>query len=150
LVRLAGVSAGDLVVDVGAGTGGLTAAAARQGARVLAVELHPARVAALRARFEGDGRVRVVCADAADLRLPGRPFKVVANPPFAISASVVRRLTSRRSRLVGGALVLPDWSVARWCRASSGRFVLSPGPSVPRGAFSPPAPSSVRTLVIRT
>ena len=57
--------------------------AARARARVVAVELHPGRAAALRQRFGAD--IRVVQVDAADLRLPRRPFHVVANPPWAIT-----------------------------------------------------------------
>ena len=82
VVADAGVRPGDLVLDIGAGTGAVTAPLVAAGARVIAVELHPERVAMLRERFAGDD-VTVVRADVADLRLPRRPFRVVANPPFA-------------------------------------------------------------------
>jgi 23S rRNA (adenine-N6)-dimethyltransferase len=36
--------------------------------------------------------VTVVRADGPDLRLPRRPFKVVSNPPFGITTSLVKRL----------------------------------------------------------
>ena len=88
LVADAGISPGDLVVDIGAGTGAVTAPLVAAGARVIAVELHPRRVAQLRERFDGED-VTVVRADAADLRLPRRPFRVVANPPFACSSALV-------------------------------------------------------------
>ncbi len=91
LVADAGVAPGDLVLDVGAGTGALTAPLVAAGARVIAVELHPGRAAALRRRFAGDDVV-VVHADAADLRLPRRPFRVVANPPFARTTAILGRL----------------------------------------------------------
>lgn len=44
-VEAAGVRGGDLVVDLGAGTGALTRPLLAAGARVLAVELHPGRAA---------------------------------------------------------------------------------------------------------
>ena len=53
LVREAGVAAGDVVVDVGAGTGLLTRELAAAGARVTALELDPALAADLRRRFAG-------------------------------------------------------------------------------------------------
>jgi 2-polyprenyl-3-methyl-5-hydroxy-6-metoxy-1,4-benzoquinol methylase len=79
IVADAQVSPGDLVVDIGAGTGALTASLVAAGARVVAVELHPQRLAVLRERF-ADAPVTVVRADATYLRLPRRPFRVVAHP----------------------------------------------------------------------
>ena len=152
LVDLAAVAPGDLVLDVGAGSGVITAALLRAGAEVLAVELHPRRAAALRARFS-DAPVEVVRADAADLWLPRRSFKVVANPPFHVATALLRRLTAPTSRLCAAAVVLPAWSTMRW---SSGRgvgaslraFEFAAGPRVPVGAFRPPARSYPRVLLI--
>jgi hypothetical protein len=67
------------------------------GARVVAVELHPTRANVLRTRFRHQPVV-VAEADAADLRLPRRPFSVVANPPFAVTTALLRRLLGRGSR----------------------------------------------------
>ncbi|MDQ3642393.1 MAG: methyltransferase, partial [Actinomycetota bacterium] len=61
LVAQAGVRPGDLVIDVGAGDGALTAPLVRAGARVIAIELHPGRARGLRDRF-ADAPVRVVQA----------------------------------------------------------------------------------------
>jgi 23S rRNA (adenine-N6)-dimethyltransferase len=156
------------VLDVGAGTGAITAALVAAGARVIAVELHPARAASLRTRFAGRG-VTVVQADAANLRLPRRPFKVVANPPFALTTAVLRRLTSSHSRLERGVLVLPTWAVARWANGrgtsrggrlstmgsgSSGRglshdrFSFAAGLWLPPQAFTPSPPSPARVLEV--
>jgi len=148
LVRIGGVVTGDLVLDIGAGTGAITAALRLCGARVVAVELHPERVAQLRSRFAGDRCVTVVRADAADLRLPGRPFKVVANPPFGITTALVRRLTGRRSSLTSAVLVLPPYAVARWSGTGDPAFAFSRGGLVPARAFRPPPPSDARVLVI--
>ncbi len=97
LVAESGVGPGDLVLDVGAGTGALTAPLVDAGARVVAVELHPRRAQALRERF--GRRIVVVEADAADLWLPRREFHVVANPPFGVTAALLTRLLGPRSRL---------------------------------------------------
>lgn len=91
LVRDAGVEPGDLVVDVGAGTGALTHALADAGARVLALELDGALAASLRTRFTGRD-VEVLEVDARRWSWPESPFAVVANLPFAGSGSILSSL----------------------------------------------------------
>ena len=99
LVEAAGIRRGDLVLDIGAGDGVLTQLALEHGARVVAIEAHPGRARDLRSRFAGRG-VKVVRADAADLRLPTRPFVVVANPPFGITTALLKRLLARNGQRV--------------------------------------------------
>ena len=152
LVAAAGVRAGDLVLDVGAGTGALTAPLVGAGARVVAFELHAGRADALRRRFAG-APVTVVRADGADLRLPRRPFRVVANPPFGITTGLIRRLLSPGSRLTTADLVVPSHVARRWIgpRAPgmnrwSCTFVAHSSGRIPRGAFHPPAPGTAVVL----
>lgn len=154
LVAEAGVTSGDLVVDVGAGTGAITEPLVAAGARVVAVELHPGRAAALRRRLP-PSHVTVVVADVADLRLPRRPFRVVANPPFAVTTAVLRRLTAPGSRLVRADLVIPRHVAERWADgrapgAARWRAVFDArvGRRVPARAFSPPATGPVVVLVV--
>ncbi len=155
IVSDADIRPGDLVIDIGAGSGALTAPLVAAGARVIAVELHPARASQLRERFR-DCPVTVVQADASDLRLPKRPFRVVANPPFAVSVAIVRRLLCPGSRLVSAQLVLPRHIARRWVgQGAPGRarwsrtFAVSLGRPIPRQAFIPPAARDAVTVVVR-
>ena len=142
-----------LVLDVGAGTGAITAPLLLIGARVVAVEAHHARASQLRDRFDGD--VVVVEADAADLRLPKQPFYVVANPPFAVSTALLRRLLQPNSRLRGARLILQDPVARRWAGAGAPGarrwrqdFDASLGRRIPRRAFTPRPAVDARVLAI--
>ena len=146
MVAAAGVRPGELVLDIGAGEGALTAHLVRAGARVVAVELHPRRAGVLRERFPG---ITVVQADAASIRLPGRPFRVVANPPYGISASLLGTLLAPGSRLVAADLVLQRAVVRKYASGAARRFSLTAGLTLPRRAFLPPPHVDSAVLVVR-
>jgi 23S rRNA (adenine-N6)-dimethyltransferase len=155
LVADADIGPGDLVADIGAGTGVLTDALLACGARVVAVELHPGRALFLQQRYAGMA-VTVVQTDAGDLRLPRRPFRVVANPPFAVLLALMKRLLAPGSRLEAASLVVPRYALRRWTdpRApGAGRwrqgFVVSAGRTLPRGAFVPPSPRDAKVLRVQ-
>jgi 23S rRNA (adenine-N6)-dimethyltransferase len=155
VVADADIRPGDLVVDVGAGTGALTKHLVEADARVVAIELHPLRAERLRSRFAGSA-VTVVRADAASLRWPRRPFRVVANPPYAITGELLRSLLVPGSRLERADLVLQRAVVrryaegrgpgtARWLRD----FEVWGGRPLPRTAFQPPPRVDSSVLVVR-
>ncbi len=91
IVASAGVCEGELVVEIGAGFGRLTAPLRIAGARVVAVEVDPDLACSLRRRYGGE-RVTVVEADFLTLAPPVEPHRVVGNVPFAITTPILRRL----------------------------------------------------------
>jgi 23S rRNA (adenine-N6)-dimethyltransferase len=109
IVRAAGVRDGELVLDLGAGTGVLTAALRDAGARVLAVELDPVLAAQLRARF---GAASVVEGDAATLQLPRERFAVVANLPFASGTAILRHLLDDPRVPLSRLDAIVEWGLA--------------------------------------
>jgi 23S rRNA (adenine-N6)-dimethyltransferase len=142
LVRAAGIRRGDLVYDLGAGTGVLTRALARAGADVIAVELDPALAADLRSRFED-----VVEEDMLRVRFPRRPFRVVANLPFCDGTAILRRLLDPHEQLESADVIL-EWDVAKkrtavWPSTQLGVewgawFELTLERRLPRCCFAPP------------
>jgi len=98
IVRLAGVSEGRKVVEIGAGLGSLTLALAEAGASVTAVEIDRHVLPVLRAQVEPEG-VRVVEADALTLdwsELLGTggddDWFLVANLPYNVAVPLVMRV----------------------------------------------------------
>jgi 23S rRNA (adenine-N6)-dimethyltransferase len=101
------------VLDLGAGSGLITAALAATGASVLAVELADDLAAGLGRRFAGTPNVTVLGADLGDVPLPVTPFRVVANPPFGRTAAMLRRLLDNPGGGLERADLIVQWQVAR-------------------------------------
>src|SRR5262245_27577607 len=76
LVRQSPVGPHDLVFDLGAGLGAITAPLARIGARIIAVERDPRLAARLTRRLADHPNVSVITADALTVPLPRRPYLV--------------------------------------------------------------------------
>ena len=145
IVRDAGVQPGELVVDVGAGSGMLTRALLAAGARVRAIE--PDRTHARRLR-RGCPAAEVVEADARSVPWPREPFRVVANLPFALAADLCRSLLDDpRIPLVGADLIV-EWDFAAkrarlWPSTAqtvvwSAWYELAVVRRLPPAAFAPP------------
>ena len=112
---------GDLVVDIGAGNGLISAALVRQGAQVLAIERDPSLAERLRAKFATWPAVTVVEGDVLETPPPDKPFSVVANLPFGITTKILRHLLD--SDALARADVIVQAEVARK-RGSGGRGTL--------------------------
>ncbi|MBK0418464.1 16S rRNA (adenine(1518)-N(6)/adenine(1519)-N(6))-dimethyltransferase RsmA [Leucobacter sp. CSA1] len=134
IVRLAGVQAGDHVIEVGPGLGSLTLGITEAGADVTAVEIDH-RLAAELPRtaetmqpgiFAGpEPRLRVVRSDALDITeavladLPARPEVLVANLPYNVSVPILMHLLELIPELRAG-LVMVQAEVGYRIAASPG------------------------------
>ncbi|HZD38568.1 MAG TPA: rRNA adenine N(6)-methyltransferase family protein [Actinomycetes bacterium] len=158
LVRHAGVGRGDLVLDLGAGDGAITAPLAAAGARVIAVERDARLARTLQRRFT-DRQVTVVNGDLREVPLPRRPYLVVANIPFAVTAALLRRLLDDPRGALAGADLLVEWGLARRLASArprdlatawwAARFELRLERRVPASCFRPPPRVDAAHLAIR-
>jgi 23S rRNA (adenine-N6)-dimethyltransferase len=154
LVRAARIERGDLVLDLGAGTGVLTAALLRRTHRVVAVEIDAELVLGLRKRFP---EVETHARDALQVRLPREPFKVVSNLPFDGGTAILRRLLDPRVPLES-ADVIVQWGLAEkrtavWPTTQLGAFwgawfELSIARRLPASVFAPPPAVAAAVLHI--
>jgi 16S rRNA (adenine1518-N6/adenine1519-N6)-dimethyltransferase len=152
MLRLAEVSSEDRVVEIGAGTGTLTAALAAKARQVLALEVDRDLIGALQQRFAGQPHVQIVQADALrfDFAQVAAPFKVVANLPYGSATAILMRFLERPSP-VRLAVVMLQREVSARLRAEPGTkaygsltlmaqwyATVDKGFNVPPAAFSPP------------
>jgi 16S rRNA (adenine1518-N6/adenine1519-N6)-dimethyltransferase len=125
IVRLAGISAGMPVVEVGSGLGSLTLALAEVGAAVTAVEVDRRLVPVLRSEV-GPLGVRVVEADALGLdwedllRGDAGPWSLVANLPYNVAVPVVIRVLEQAPS-VSSLLVMVQREVGERLAAGPGQ-----------------------------
>ena len=159
LVRRSGAGPGSLVLDLGAGYGAITSALAGTGARIIAVERDPQLAGRLRRRFAAEPDVRVAEADLRSIPWPGREFLVVANPPFAGTTGLARRLLGDPAVPLAGAELILAWGAARWLAAArprdeetawwAARYQIQLAGRVAATAFAPPPSTDAAHLSIR-
>lgn len=98
IVAAAALAPDESVLEIGAGTGELTAALLGRGRGIVAVELDESLCRSLRNRFSAEADIRVVNANVLDYS-PGEllseaaltaPYVVVANIPYYITAPILR------------------------------------------------------------
>ncbi|MFC7326682.1 16S rRNA (adenine(1518)-N(6)/adenine(1519)-N(6))-dimethyltransferase RsmA [Marinactinospora rubrisoli] len=163
IVRVSGVGADDVVIEVGPGLGSLTLALLPHVRRVTAVEIDPTLAAALPGTVREHapdlaGRLEVVTADAMRVTaIPGpEPTALVANLPYNVAVPVVLHLLEllpslRRglvmvqaevadrlaagpgSRTYGAPSVKAAWYAEVRRAGSIGRNVFWPAPNVDSG-----------------
>ena len=126
IVRAARLQPGDQVLEIGPGVGTLTLALAATGAQVEALELDAsmARIVAARTADLANVRVHegnVLHTDLAEVIDVRRPFDVVANIPYYITAPILRLFLEGRCR-PGELLLMVQKEVAQRLTATPGKM----------------------------
>lgn len=132
IVKVAGVEAGDTVVEVGPGLGSLTLGLAEAGAAVVAVEIDRRLAEQLPVTFSQmapDADLTVIRADAMEItELPGSPSRLVANLPYNVSVPVLLHFMEHFESIRSG-VVMVQAEVGHRLAADPGSKVYG-GPSV--------------------
>ena len=124
-MELASIGDEDIVLEIGAGLGSLTAPLALKARKVYAIELDLRLAGALRDLFSGNDHVEIILADGLNFdfaplaRQWKRKMKVVANLPYEISSPMIFRLFQEREHFSLFVLMLQR-EVARRVVALSG------------------------------
>lgn len=121
----------DTVVEVGPGTGALTAHLLGRAGQVIAVEIDEELCAHLRHRFSGASNLSLVCADVLSLAPPELlevvqaqpPYVVTGNLPYNIASAVVRHFLEADARPTR-MIVMMQKEVAESIVAGPGKMSL--------------------------
>ena len=122
----------EIVLEIGPGTGALTAELVERAARVVAIEFDNKLAALLLERFGARDNFRLVQGDAlnhdfcAEIH-PATSARLVANLPYNISTAILQRLIAQRSCLTDMVVMLQREVVER---------ILAPAGSSERGFLS--------------
>ncbi len=122
VVAAADLAPGDLVVEVGAGTGTLTRLLAEQAGRVVAIELDDGLVGILREELADLTNVQIRHCDVLSFstaEFPHRGFKLVGNLPYYMTSAVLRHFLEETPR--------PQLMVVTVQREVAERIVARPG-----------------------
>nr|BAJ87906.1 predicted protein [Hordeum vulgare subsp. vulgare] len=132
LVAAAGVEVGDVVLEIGPGTGSLTAALLAAGATVVAVEKDKHMATLVRDRFGSTEQLKVIEEDITKFHVHShflpildeksrgtkKYAKVVANLPFNVSTEVVKQILPMGDVFSVMVLMLQDEAALRLANAS--------------------------------
>jgi 16S rRNA (adenine1518-N6/adenine1519-N6)-dimethyltransferase len=122
IVAAADLAPGDVVVEVGAGTGTLTRLLAEQAGRVVALELDDGLVRILHEELAHLANVEIRQCNVLSFstaEFPHQGFKVVGNLPYYITSAVLRHFLEKIPR--------PQLVVATLQREVADRIVARPG-----------------------
>jgi 23S rRNA (adenine-N6)-dimethyltransferase len=93
MVEMAGLTASDTVIEIGAGTGTITKELLGKTKKVIAYELDPNLFKKLSERFQGEKALELKQEDFLTAQLPIGSYKVFSNIPFSITSSIIKKLT---------------------------------------------------------
>ncbi|HJT29650.1 MAG TPA: 16S rRNA (adenine(1518)-N(6)/adenine(1519)-N(6))-dimethyltransferase RsmA [Pyrinomonadaceae bacterium] len=124
--------AGETIIEIGPGTGALTAVLVERAGRLIAVEFDNKLAPLLQERFGSFGNFKLVMADALTVDfckeiLPAHSARLVANLPYNISTAILQRLITQRACIEEMILMLQREVVER---------VLAPAGTSDRGFIS--------------
>lgn len=164
IVRAAGVTADDVVLEIGPGLGTLTRHLARAAREVIAVELDARLLPALREAIAPCSNVRLIQGDILQFDpvelVGGRDYLVAANIPYNITSAVLRHLLEAEPRPRRVVLTVQQEVAMRVCAGPGGMSLLAVSVQVygepqiveriPAGAFYPAPEVDSAVLRIET
>ncbi len=96
----------DLVLEIGPGKGLITDALIKRNKKVIAVEADPKLFSELQKKYADTTNFSLIQADFLKYSMPSKPFTIVSNIPFNITADIIRKVTNEQSKLHTAYLIM--------------------------------------------
>jgi 16S rRNA A1518/A1519 N6-dimethyltransferase RsmA/KsgA/DIM1 with predicted DNA glycosylase/AP lyase activity len=97
LIRSSSIGEYDTVLEIGSGRGIITGRLSKVARSVIGIERDKNLYRYLSKLYGKVGNIKLYCTNILYFNLPTFPFKVFANIPFIITASLIRKLTSDKN-----------------------------------------------------
>lgn len=94
MIAYSNLSEDDIVLEIGSGLGFLTHLLSEVAKQVIAVEIDPKLLKALKNCLRGRKNIRIIPGSILEIKLPAFN-KIVANPPYSISSPLIMHLFER-------------------------------------------------------
>lgn len=158
------VKNGEVVLEIGPGTGTLTDKLLEHSAEVVALEVDEDLIKRLNAKYQGRPSHEIVIQSGDirtyDFSALANDYKIVANIPYYLTAYLLRRLTGEQAHKPSVAALLVQKEVAERVAAGPGSMSLvavatqfyyevSLGQVVPAQLFTPPPKVDSQILVLK-
>jgi 16S rRNA (adenine1518-N6/adenine1519-N6)-dimethyltransferase len=159
----ADVQKGDIVLEIGPGTGTLTEVLLSRGAEVIALEFDKGLIPQLEKKFKAHGpQFRIQHGDIRGFDFTTMPpgYKLVANIPYYLTANLMRLLTDEPTYKPSKAALLMQKEVVERIAAQPGDLAFlsaaaqyyyeaEPGTLVPAELFTPPPKVDSQILILK-
>lgn len=161
MVEVAEVSSGDIVLEIGPGTGLLTEELLASGASITALEFDHTLAQQLLFRYANNKSIKVVEGDIRRFDFASLPahFKIVANIPYYLTANLFRKLIDSDVKPTIASLLVQK-EVAERASAVPGKmsfvavalqvfYSVQVGEMVPAHLFEPPPKIDSQILILK-
>lgn len=123
IMKVAGVTSEDVVLEIGPGEGALTELLLKEGKRVICIELDTDLEKILMKKFGDNPKFTLIMSDVLSVdfdKLIGEKVKVVANIPYYITSPIIKKLIENR-QYVNEIFIMVQKEVAERICAKSGK-----------------------------
>jgi len=124
LIKKSSLCPSDLVYEIGPGRGIITEQLAKFCQKVVAIEADASLLKQLRRKFASNPKIAFVLADFLSYPLPRYPYKIFANPPFNITADLVRKITETSFSLIDAYLIMQKEAARKFAGQPYGQEAL--------------------------